>query len=355
MHRLEVFDKATTSAKRDPDLQATVSNLYAAVSSDPLLAEHTSSTGKSLSTELERLMSSSPSSSNEEDKSEEKESMMTASEWLDFASAFSLRSHDSLPKPPSPLRPMRSPLAPGRMKRPSVLDDARPRSLTERIRGMKKKMSFSSVKLAPLNLMEDDTEDEATDAKASTPSSSFRVDSNFSAIAVSQIQSIQNHISSVKEALHNERSMVGQLRREILDKDAQIARLEKERVLMYAERNRASSVSSKMANYEEIREENERLREELAEMKKRASSSASISSHERLAMDAIESVPSEMCNVHPDVLLHVPAYATRPDSLRALYAYLGELEEKKAVALRCFQEQVLHSRQCSACVAGEGE
>ena len=80
MHRLEVFDKATTSARRDPDLKALVSNLYQAVAEDSVLSAHSSKLGKTLQKDLWNL-----SRKNENNT-------MTAQEWLRFAAEYTLRT-----------------------------------------------------------------------------------------------------------------------------------------------------------------------------------------------------------------------------------------------------------------------
>ena len=214
MHRLEVFDKATTSARRDPDLKALVSNLYQAVAEDSVLSAHSSKLGKTLQKDLWNL------------SRENENNTMTAQEWLRFAAEYTLRTKLKLPPPLSPCRPIRSPLAEDRPRRPSVLypEDMIQRSLS---------VEFKENSRNDLN------------------------ERKFSLITVNQIQ---NDIDEIRRVLDAERAMVRDLNSKVTEKDKEIVDLKKEIVILYAERNRSAKHHQSM---EQGTIEMGRLREEL--------------------------------------------------------------------------------------------
>lgn len=234
MHRLEVFDKATTSSKRDPDLEALVSNIYEAVSEDVVLSAHSSKHGKTLQKDLWILISD-----DKEGISEMK--TMTAREWLRFAAEYTLRTKLKMPPPLSPCRPIRSPLAEDRPRRASVMypEDMIQRSL---------QVEFSKNDV----IVKDD-------------------EHKFSLITVNQIQ---NDINEIRKALDAERAEVGELKSQVSDKDNEIVDLKKEIVILYAERNRSAKHHQNMQQQREqqqkdalefkcVKDELKRVRDEL--------------------------------------------------------------------------------------------
>jgi len=345
MHRLEVFDKATTSSRRDPDLEALVSNIYEAVSEDPVLSAHSSKLGKTLQKDLWTLSRSS---------SESKKNSMTAREWLRFAAEYTLRTKLRLRPPLSPCRPIRSPLAEDRPRRPSVLypEDMIQRSLS-----------------AEFKIKDDDNKD--GDRR------------KFSIITVNQIQS---DINEIRKALDAERALVREFRSKLTDRDKEIVDLKKEIVILYAERNRSAKHHQSMqqdnmeisrlrddlvrsqSDCEMLREELRTVREEL--MKKRKSTTATtttttsltknkkqeenISLHDLLLKLISESV-NKLCSQEHFCKKHVREQLTIPTQTRKKLKHYAvrrflELEVDVDNVLNAFEYELQLSRFCHKCI-----
>ena len=242
MHRLEVFDKATTSASRDPDLKALVSNLYKAVSKDPVLSAHSSKLGKTLQKDLWLL------SRKKEKLGLDEKNTMTAQEWLRFAAEYTLRTKLTLPPPLSPCRPIRSPLAEDRPRRPSVLypEDMIQRSLSlefkENSRHDLEKRKFS---LIAVNQIQNDI-DEIRRV----------LDAERAMVCVS----CEQYLNEKKKLTLYVNAQVRDLNSKVSQKDKEIVDLKKEIVVLYAERNR-SAKHHQLMQQDTI--EMGRLREEL--------------------------------------------------------------------------------------------